>query len=117
MSRGIEVVDFARRASTLFRGCRLREVSSGVDQDLYQFPVGICADIPPFNSPVMIPLWMCPIVVATGNSFVKKPSDRTPLCAVRLAELFLEAGFPERVLNVVHGALGSRGSAGLLTLR
>src|SRR5215813_9740161 len=102
--RGIEVVDFACGAPTLLQGRTLREVSSGVDQDVYRYPVGVCAGIPPFNFPVMIPLWMFPLAVVAGNTFVFKPSERTPLGAVRLAELFLEAGFPEGVLNLVHGA-------------
>jgi len=102
--RGIEVVDFACGAPTLLQGRTLRDVSAGVDQDLYRYPVGVCAGIPPFNFPVMIPLWMLPLAVVAGNTFVLKPSERTPLGAQRLAELFLEAGFPEGVLNVVHGA-------------
>jgi malonate-semialdehyde dehydrogenase (acetylating)/methylmalonate-semialdehyde dehydrogenase len=102
--RGIDVVDFACGAPTLLQGRTLRSVSSGVDQDLYRYPVGVCAGIPPFNFPVMIPLWMFPIAVVAGNTFVLKPSERTPLGAVMLAQLFLEAGFPEGVLNVVHGA-------------
>ena len=102
--RGIEVVDFACGAPTLLQGRTLRDVSSGVDQDLYRYPVGVCAGIPPFNFPVMIPLWMFPLAVVAGNTFVLKPSERTPLGAARLAEIFLEAGFPEGVLNVVHGA-------------
>src|SRR5437660_10142852 len=102
--RGIEVVDFACGAPTLLQGRTLRDVSAGVDQDLYRYPVGVCAGIPPFNFPVMIPLWMFPLAVVAGNTFVLKPSERTPLGAQRLAEVFLEAGFPEGVLNVVHGA-------------
>ena len=102
--RGIEVVDFACGAPTLLQGRTLRDVSGGVDQDLYRYPLGVCAGIPPFNFPVMIPLWMFPLAVVAGNTFVLKPSERTPLGGVRLAELFLEAGFPEGVLNVVHGA-------------
>ncbi|TAN33677.1 CoA-acylating methylmalonate-semialdehyde dehydrogenase [bacterium] len=102
--RGIEVVDFACGAPTLLQGRTLRSVSGGVDQDLYRYPVGVCAGIPPFNFPVMIPLWMFPLAVVAGNTYILKPSERTPLGAVRLAELFLEAGFPEGVLNVVHGA-------------
>ena len=101
--RGIEVVDFACGAPTLLQGRTLRDVSGGVDQDLYRYPVGVCAGIPPFNFPVMIPLWMFPISVVAGNTFVLKPSERTPLGGQRLAEIFLEAGFPEGVLNVVHG--------------
>jgi malonate-semialdehyde dehydrogenase (acetylating)/methylmalonate-semialdehyde dehydrogenase len=102
--RGIEVVDFACGAPTLLQGRTLRDVSGGVDQDLYRYPVGVCAGIPPFNFPVMIPLWMFPIAVVAGNTFVLKPSERTPLGGQRLAQIFLEAGFPEGVLNVVHGA-------------
>ena len=102
--RGIEVVDFACGAPTLLQGRTLRDVSGGVDQDLYRYPVGVCAGIPPFNFPVMIPLWMFPLAVVAGNTFVLKPSERTPLGGQRLAELFLKAGFPEGVLNVVHGA-------------
>jgi malonate-semialdehyde dehydrogenase (acetylating) / methylmalonate-semialdehyde dehydrogenase len=102
--RGIEVVDFACGAPTLLQGRTLRDVSAGVDQDLYRYPVGVCAGIPPFNFPVMIPLWMFPLAVVAGNTFVLKPSERTPLGAQRLAEIFLEAGFPDGVLNVVHGA-------------
>ena len=105
--RGIEVVDFACGAPTLLQGRTLRDVSGGVDQDLYRYPVGVCAGIPPFNFPVMIPLWMFPLAVVAGNTFVLKPSERTPLGAVRLAELFLEAGFPPGVLNVVQGDRGA----------
>ena len=102
--RGIEVVDFACGAPTLLQGRTLRDVSAGVDQDLYRYPLGVCAGVPPFNFPVMIPLWMFPLAVVAGNTFVLKPSERTPLGGARLAELFLEAGFPPGVLNVVHGA-------------
>jgi malonate-semialdehyde dehydrogenase (acetylating)/methylmalonate-semialdehyde dehydrogenase len=102
--RGIEVVDFACGAPTLLQGRTLREVSAGVDQEVHRHPVGVCAGIPPFNFPVMIPLWMFPLAVVAGNTFVLKPSERTPLGGQRLAELFTEAGFPDGVLNVVHGA-------------
>lgn len=102
--RGIEVVDFACGAPTLLQGRTLRQVTAEADQDYYRYPVGVVAGIPPFNFPVMIPLWMFPLALAAGNTFVLKPSERTPLGAVRLAELTLEAGFPEGVLNVVHGA-------------
>src|SRR5438477_1886306 len=105
--RGIEVVDFACGAPTLLQGRTLRDVSGGVDQDLYRYPVGVCAGVPPFNFPVMIPLWMFPLAVVAGNTFILKPSERTPLGGARLGELFLEAGFPPGVLNVVHGAAGA----------
>ncbi|TAN34893.1 CoA-acylating methylmalonate-semialdehyde dehydrogenase [bacterium] len=104
LRRGIEVVDFACGAPTLLQGRTLRDVSHSVDQDYYRFPVGVVAGITPFNFPVMIPLWMFPLAVVCGNTFVLKPSERTPLGVARLAELFLEAGFPEGVLNVVNGA-------------
>lgn len=102
--RGIEVVDFACGAPTLLQGRTLRDVSHGVDQDYYRYPLGVVAGITPFNFPVMIPLWMFPLALAAGNTFVLKPSERTPLGAMRLGELALEAGFPAGVLNVVHGA-------------
>ncbi len=102
--RGIEVVDFACGAPTLLQGRTLRQVGRDADQDYYRYPLGVVAGIPPFNFPVMIPLWMFPLAVIAGNTFVLKPSERTPLGVVRLAELFLEAGFPPGVLNVVHGA-------------
>lgn len=102
--RGIEVVDFACGAPTLLQGRTLRQVTGEVDQDLYRYPVGVCAGIPPFNFPVMIPLWMFPLAVVAGNTFILKPSERTPMGAQRLAELFLHAGFPPGVLNIVHGA-------------
>ncbi|HKW60401.1 MAG TPA: aldehyde dehydrogenase family protein, partial [Candidatus Dormibacteraeota bacterium] len=75
--RGIEVVDFACGAPTLLQGRTLRDVSAGVDQDLYRYPVGVCAGVPPFNFPVMIPLWMFPLSVVAGNTFILKPSERT----------------------------------------
>ena len=102
--RGIEVVDFACGAPTLLQGRTLRQVSSDVDQDLFRYPLGVVAGITPFNFPVMIPLWMFPLAVVAGNTFVMKPSERTPLGVNKLAELFGEAGFPDGVLNVFHGA-------------
>src|SRR5579875_12936 len=102
--RGIEVVDFACSAPTLLQGRTLRAVSTAIDQDYYRYPLGVVGGIVPFNFPVMIPLWMFPLAVMAGNTFVLKPSERTPLAAVRLAELFAEAGFPDGVLNLVHGA-------------
>src|SRR3989441_4495008 len=102
--RGIEVVDSACGAPTLLQGRTLRQVSGGVDQDLYRYPLGVVTGIPPFNFPVMIPLWMMPLAVVAGNSFVLKPSQRTPPGAVPLAGPFQEAGFSPRVLKLVPRA-------------
>jgi malonate-semialdehyde dehydrogenase (acetylating) / methylmalonate-semialdehyde dehydrogenase len=102
--RGIEVVELAASVTTLMKGETLDQVSQGVDVMLHREPLGVVTAITPFNFPVMIPLWFAPLAVATGNAFVLKPSPRTPLSAMRLAELFSEAGFPEGVFNVVHGA-------------
>ncbi|GAB6876856.1 CoA-acylating methylmalonate-semialdehyde dehydrogenase [Thermaerobacter litoralis] len=101
--RGIEVVEFAAGAPSLLLGEMAEDVAAGIDSELVRVPLGVVAGICPFNFPAMIPLWMFPIAVACGNTFVLKPSERTPLTAVRLAELFREAGAPEGVLNLVHG--------------
>jgi malonate-semialdehyde dehydrogenase (acetylating) / methylmalonate-semialdehyde dehydrogenase len=102
--RGIEVVELAAGMTTLMKGETLDQVARGVDVSLHRFPLGVCCGITPFNFPAMIPLWFAPLAIAAGNTFVLKPSQRTPLTANRLAELFAEAGFPEGVFNVVHGA-------------
>ena len=102
--RGIEVVELAASMTSLMKGETLDQVSQGVDVALYREPLGVVTAITPFNFPVMIPLWFAPLAVATGNTFILKPSQRTPLSALRLAELFSEAGFPDGVFNVVHGA-------------
>jgi malonate-semialdehyde dehydrogenase (acetylating)/methylmalonate-semialdehyde dehydrogenase len=105
--RGIEVVELAASMTTLMKGETLDQVSDGVDVALYREPLGVVTAITPFNFPVMIPLWFAPLAVAVGNTFILKPSPRTPLSANRLAELFVEAGFPDGVFNVVHGARGT----------
>jgi malonate-semialdehyde dehydrogenase (acetylating) / methylmalonate-semialdehyde dehydrogenase len=102
--RAIEVVDFACGAPTLLQGTTLDQIADGIDEQLERFPVGVVAGITPFNFPTMVPLWMVPLALVAGNAFVLKPSQRTPLSAVRLAELLAEAGLPPGVLNVVHGA-------------
>jgi malonate-semialdehyde dehydrogenase (acetylating)/methylmalonate-semialdehyde dehydrogenase len=102
--RGIEVVELAAGMTTLMKGETLDQVARGVDVSLHRFPLGVCCGITPFNFPAMIPLWFAPLAIAAGNAFVLKPSQRTPLTANRLAELFTEAGFPAGVFNVVHGA-------------
>jgi malonate-semialdehyde dehydrogenase (acetylating)/methylmalonate-semialdehyde dehydrogenase len=104
LRRGIEVVELAAGMTTLMKGETLDQVARGVDVSLHRFPLGVCCGVTPFNFPAMIPLWFAPLAIAAGNTFVLKPSQRTPLTANRLAELFAEAGFPDGVFNVVHGA-------------
>ena len=101
--RGIEVVDFACGMPTLAQGRTAEGIARGIDSHTWRVPVGVVAGICPFNFPAMIPLWMFPIAVAAGNTFVLKPSERTPATGLRLAELLHEAGLPAGVLNVVHG--------------
>jgi malonate-semialdehyde dehydrogenase (acetylating) / methylmalonate-semialdehyde dehydrogenase len=105
--RGIEVVDLACGAPTLLMGTSLNQIADGIDEEVIRFPVGVVAGITPFNFPNMVPMWMIPLALACGNTFVLKPSQRTPLSAVRLGELITEAGFPDGVFNVVHGAKDS----------
>lgn len=102
--RAIEVVELACGAPTLLMGESLDQIAQGIDEELVRFPVGVVAGITPFNFPNMVPLWMIPIALVCGNTFVHKPSQRTPLSAVRLAELLHEAGLPAGVFNLVHGA-------------
>jgi malonate-semialdehyde dehydrogenase (acetylating)/methylmalonate-semialdehyde dehydrogenase len=104
VKRGLEVVEFAAGMPTLMMGGALEQVSRGFDTELFHAPIGAVAAITPFNFPVMVPLWTAPIAIAAGNTYILKPSQRTPLSAMRLAELFEEAGVPPGVFNVVHGA-------------
>jgi malonate-semialdehyde dehydrogenase (acetylating)/methylmalonate-semialdehyde dehydrogenase len=101
--RGYEVVELACAAPTLLTGELLPGIARGVDGELARHPLGVCAGITPFNFPAMIPLWMFPLALVCGNTFVLKPSERVPLTAVRLAELLVEAGLPKGVFNLVHG--------------
>jgi malonate-semialdehyde dehydrogenase (acetylating)/methylmalonate-semialdehyde dehydrogenase len=102
--RAIEVVDLACGAPTLLMGTNLDQIADGIDEELVRFPIGVVAGITPFNFPNMVPLWMIPLAIVCGNTFVHKPSQRTPLSALRIAELLAEAGLPDGVFNVVHGA-------------
>jgi malonate-semialdehyde dehydrogenase (acetylating) / methylmalonate-semialdehyde dehydrogenase len=104
VKRAIEVIDFACGAPTLMMGQNLDQIARGIDEELVRFPVGVVAGITPFNFPNMVPLWMIPVALACGNTFVLKPSQLTPLSAIRIAELLQEAGLPAGVFNVVHGA-------------
>ena len=101
--RGIEVVEFACSLPTLLMGETAENVAGGVDIISLRQPLGVCAGICPFNFPAMIPLWMFPLATACGNAFVLKPSEQTPLAAMRLAELFNQAGAPKGLLQVIHG--------------
>ncbi|MBM7691284.1 malonate-semialdehyde dehydrogenase (acetylating)/methylmalonate-semialdehyde dehydrogenase [Peribacillus deserti] len=104
VQRGIECVEFAAGAPTLMMGETLSGIAEEIDSEMFRYPLGVVGGITPFNFPMMVPLWMFPLAVACGNTFVLKPSERTPILANRLAELFSEAGAPPGVLNVVHGA-------------
>ncbi len=101
--RGLEVVEFACGISQLMKGEFNHNVGTGVDLLSLRFPLGVCAGITPFNFPAMIPMWMAPIAIACGNTFILKPSEKDPSCPLLLGELALEAGIPVGVLNVVNG--------------
>ena len=103
VNRGIEVVEFACGIPSLIMGEILPNIAGDVDAEAVRHPVGVCVGITPYNFPFMVPLWMFPIALTCGNTFILKPSEKVPLSAVRLGELLTEAGLPEGVFNVVHG--------------
>jgi malonate-semialdehyde dehydrogenase (acetylating)/methylmalonate-semialdehyde dehydrogenase len=103
ISRGLEVVEFACGVAHLLKGEFSEQVSSGVDAHSFRQPLGVCAGITPFNFPVMVPMWMHPVAIAAGNTFVLKPSERDPSASNLVAELYRDAGLPDGVFNVVHG--------------
>ena len=103
LQRGIEVVDFVCGIPHLLKGEYSDQVGRGIDCYSLRQPIGICAGVTPFNFPAMVPMWMFPIAIACGNTFILKPSEKDPSCAMKLAELLHEAGLPMGVLNVVHG--------------
>ncbi len=103
VTRGLEVVEFACGIPQLLKGEFSENVGAGIDSWSLRQPLGVCAGITPFNFPAMVPLWMFPVAIACGNSFVLKPSERDPSCPLRLAELLAEAGLPAGVFNVVNG--------------
>jgi malonate-semialdehyde dehydrogenase (acetylating) / methylmalonate-semialdehyde dehydrogenase len=102
--RGIEVVEFACGMPSLLMGETVRDVARGIDNVSYRYPLGVVAAITPFNFPCMVPMWTLPVAIGAGNTYILKPSERTPLSAVRLGELLVDAGLPEGVFNIVHGA-------------
>lgn len=103
LQRGIEVIEFASGIPHLLKGDQAEDVGRGVDCHSLLQPVGVCAGITPFNFPVMVPLWMFPVAIACGNTFILKPSEKVPSASLRMAQLFHEAGLPNGVFNVVPG--------------
>jgi malonate-semialdehyde dehydrogenase (acetylating) / methylmalonate-semialdehyde dehydrogenase len=103
VTRGLEVVEFACGIPHLLKGEFSQNVGTNIDSWSIRQPLGICAGITPFNFPAMVPMWMFPIAIACGNSFILKPSEKDPSCSVKLAELFTEAGLPDGVFNIIHG--------------
>lgn len=105
VGRGIENVEFAAGITSLMMGDSLPSVASDVEASNDKYPIGVIGGITPFNFPMMVPCWMFPMAIACGNTFVLKPSEKTPLLSARLAQLLQEAGLPDGVFNLVHGAV------------
>ncbi len=103
ITRGLEVVEFACGIPHLIKGEFSSNVGSNIDSYSLRQPLGVVAGITPFNFPAMVPMWMFPIAIASGNSFILKPSEKDPSCAIKLAELFSDAGLPDGVLNILNG--------------
>ena len=103
LTRGLEVVEFACGIPHLLKGEFSENVGTDVDSWSIRQPLGVCAGITPFNFPAMVPMWMFPISIACGNTFILKPSEKDPSCSIKLAQLFKEAGLPDGVFNVVNG--------------
>ena len=103
LTRGLEVVEFACGIPQMLKGDFTENVGTNIDSWSIRQPLGVCAGITPFNFPAMVPMWMFPMAIACGNTFILKPSEKDPSCPLRLAELFKEAGLPDGVFNVVNG--------------
>ena len=103
VKRGIEMVEFACGIPSLLMGESLENVARGIDCDTIRQPLGVCVGITPFNFPAMVPLWMYPVALVCGNTFVLKPSEKVPLTAIRIIQLLEQAGLPKGVMNIVHG--------------
>ena len=103
VQRGIEVVEFATGIPHLLKGEHSDNVGGGIDSHTLKQSLGVCAGISPFNFPVMVPMWMVPVALACGNTFVLKPSEKDPSASMLIAKIFQEAGLPDGVLNIVHG--------------
>ncbi len=104
VQRGIENVEFAAGAPALIMGDSLSTIATDIEAANYRYPIGVVGGITPFNFPMMVPCWMFPMAIALGNSFILKPSEKTPLLTKKLVELFTEAGLPNGVFNLVYGA-------------
>jgi malonate-semialdehyde dehydrogenase (acetylating) / methylmalonate-semialdehyde dehydrogenase len=103
VQRGIEVIEFACGVPSLLMGQTMANIARNVDSETIRHPVGVCVGITPFNFPAMVPMWMFPIAIACGNTFVLKPSERVPLSSNLIAQMLLDAGLPAGVYNIVHG--------------
>jgi malonate-semialdehyde dehydrogenase (acetylating)/methylmalonate-semialdehyde dehydrogenase len=103
VKRGIEMVEFACGVPSMMMGESMENLARGIDCETVRQPLGVCVGITPFNFPAMVPLWMYPIALVCGNTFVLKPSEKVPLTAIRIVELLEKAGLPKGVLNLVHG--------------
>ena len=103
LTRGLEIVEFACGIPQMLKGEFTENVGTNIDSWSMRQPLGVCAGITPFNFPAMVPMWMYPMAIACGNTFILKPSEKDPSCSIRLAQLFSEAGLPDGVLNVVNG--------------
>ena len=103
LTRGLEVVEFACGIPQMLKGEFTENVGTDIDSWSIRQPLGVCAGITPFNFPAMVPMWMFPMAIACGNTFILKPSEKDPSCPLRLAELFKEAGLPDGVFNVING--------------
>ena len=103
LTRGLEVVEFACGIPQMLKGEFTENVGTSIDSWSTRQPLGVCAGITPFNFPAMVPMWMFPMAIACGNTFVLKPSEKDPSCAMKLAHLFKEAGLPDGVFNIING--------------
>ena len=103
VQRGVEVVEFACSVPTMIQGTTMQDIARNVDAETIRMPLGVCVGITPFNFPAMVPMWMFPIAIACGNTFVLKPSERVPISSNLLGEMMKDAGCPDGVFNIVHG--------------
>lgn len=103
VQRGLEMVEFATSVPVMLAGETFPQIAESVDGETNRHPIGVCVGITPYNFPNMVPLWMYPIAITCGNTFVLKPSEKVPLSAIRLTELLVEAGLPDGVMSLVHG--------------